>query len=125
MTIYCYSRRTPEGEYLEGPIERVFPMGKAPASITVRNDRWYRDVEAEHRPSSHLTQGAGAWPLKSDAAGLHPSQIPEMEEYMRAQGAPTRWDRETGQAIFESRSHRARALKVMGMHDQDGGYGDG
>lgn len=123
MPTYCYSRRTPEGDYLEKPVERSYPMGKAPHSVRIGNDTWYRDVEAEHRPQAQV--GAGAWPLKSDAAGLHPSQIGEMEDFMKSRGVPTSWDRDTGQAIFESRTHRSKVLKVMGLHDQDGGYGDG
>ena len=68
--------------------------------------------------------GCAAWPMKSDAAGVHPSQAKEFTEHSHNMGVTTEFDKTTGQAVFTSRKHRADYLKTMGMHDRNGGYGD-
>jgi len=81
---------------------------------------WDRDYATEMRtPSS-----CGTWPMKSDGAGVHPSQIGEAMESAAKMGVPTSFDAKTGQAIFESRAHRKKYLKANGMHDRNAGYGD-
>ena len=80
-----------------------------------------RDVVAEHRGG---TSNPGAWPIYSDGAGVHPSQVVEAMEHAANNGVPTRFHPETGQAIFESRGHRKAFLRMRGMHDRSGGYGD-
>jgi len=91
--------------------------------ITVGGKFYYRDYAAEHsgRPSG----GCAAWPQRSDAAGAHPDQCKKFSENSAKMGVPTEFDSKTGQAIFTSRSHRARYLKMAGLHDRNGGYGDG
>lgn len=66
----------------------------------------------------------GNWPMKSDAMGVHPDQIPEVEAHSRKVGVPTHFDRETGQAILTSRDHRFKYARAIGMFDRDAGYGD-
>lgn len=80
-----------------------------------------RDIAAEH---GGFRNTPGAWPMKSDAAGVHPSQAGEAYEESARLGVPTRFDSETGQAIFESRSHRRAFLRAKGMYDRNGGFGD-
>jgi hypothetical protein len=80
-----------------------------------------RDVVSEHRGTSH---SSGTWPLLSDAAGVHPNQVNEAMEHASRNGVPTRFHPETGQAIFESRGHRKAFLRMRGMYDKSGGYGD-
>lgn len=91
--------------------------------ITENGKFYFRDYTAEHsrRPSG----GCAAWPQRSDAAGAHPSQCKEFSENSAKMGVPTEFDSKTGQAIFTSRSHRAQYLKMAGLHDRNGGYGDG
>jgi hypothetical protein len=67
---------------------------------------------------------AGHWPMMSDGAGVHPSQTGEAYAESVKLGVPTQFDRSTGQAIFESRSHRRAFLRAKGMYDRNGGYGD-
>lgn len=66
-----------------------------------------------------------AWPMKSDAAGVHPDQAQEFARDSFKKGVPTEFDKSTGQAIFTSRQHRAKYLKAYGMFDKNGGYSDG
>jgi hypothetical protein len=82
--------------------------------------RWVRDYPAEMgQPAS-----CGTWPMKSDGAGVHPSQIGDAMKAASKMGVPTSFDAKTGQAIFESRAHRKKYLKAHGMHDRNAGYGD-
>lgn len=80
-----------------------------------------RDFCGEH--AGFRTTG-GNWPMRSDAAGVHPSQCGKAYEQSVAMGVPTQFDKETGQAIFENRSQRKAFLAAKGMYDRNGGYGD-
>lgn len=66
----------------------------------------------------------GNWPMKSDAMGVNPDQIAEVEAHSRRVGVPTCFDRETGQAILTSPLHRKRYAKAIGLFDRDAGYSD-
>jgi hypothetical protein len=81
-----------------------------------------RDIVAEQQTNSIYTH-PGNWPMKSDAAGVHPDQIPEAYAKSVKDGVPTQFTKD-GQAIFTSRGHRARYIKTIGMIDRDGGYSD-
>jgi hypothetical protein len=88
----------------------------------VHDGRVYRrSVAAEH---GSFRSAPGNWPMKSDAAGVHPSQVKAAWDESVGMGVPTNFDSDTGQAIFESRSHRKAFLKAKGMYDRSGGYGD-
>ncbi len=91
--------------------------------ITVDGEFYFRDYAAESNPKARAA--GSAWPIKSDAAGVHPSQVGSFQEQTSKMGVPTEFDKSTGQAIFRSRGHRAKYLKAMGIHDRNGGYGDG
>lgn len=91
-------------------------------NIVLDGETWVRDYASEMSGTS--LGGCASWPLKSDAAGVHPSQAKEAMQNASNLGVPTQFDSQTGQAVFESRSHRKAYLKAMGMHDRNGGYGD-
>lgn len=90
--------------------------------IELDGEMYQRDYETEL--SGRPPGGCASWPMKSDAAGVHPSQVKEFTEQSYKMGVGTEFDSSTGQAVFTSRGHRARYLKAMGMHDRNGGYGD-
>lgn len=64
------------------------------------------------------------WPMKCDASGVHPSQIPEARAKAAQAGCPTEFTKD-GRAILTSRKHRAQYHKSIGLHDRNGGYSDG
>lgn len=69
----------------------------------------------------------GAWPKKSYALGVHPSQINEEVAAARAQGIDIDFVREgpnAGDAILPSRAMRKKYSRAKKLHDKDGGYGD-
>lgn len=120
MPTYAY--RDDEGN----PVELFMSVAEMEASekdgILIRDGRTLRrDLEAEHGPARG---GCATWPMKSDAAGVHPSQAGEAHEHSVSIGVPTQFDPRTGQAIFTDRSHRKRYLAARGFIDRNAGYGD-
>ena len=67
--------------------------------------------------------GSTTWPMKSEALACHPDQIPEIMERDRQHGVPTRRDR-TGRPVLTSQAHRQALMKLEGVHDKNGCYGD-
>ncbi len=79
-----------------------------------------RRIDLEH---AGWTPSHSGWPMKCEASGVHPSQIAENQQFLRNHGVPTQFTPD-GRAIYENRSHRARALKALGIHDKSGGYAE-
>jgi hypothetical protein len=122
MPIYVYSNpETGESVELSMTISEMNRRQDKDKSIVHEGVRLVRSIAGEHRGFRNTP---GSWPMKSDAAGVHPSQIREASEEMSRLGVPTRFDSDTGQAIFESRMHRRAFLRAKGMYDRNGGYGD-
>ncbi len=130
MPIYSYSNEI-TGEF----VEQKFPIGTAPESVEIEGKRFFRDRASDMAAnqngfimrsdsSSGTTTGRGAWPMKSDGAGCHPGQIPDMEAHAKSRGVTTQYDQSTGQAIFRDRTHRSKHLKAFDLHDNDAGYSD-
>lgn len=70
---------------------------------------------------------AGGWsrPLLSDALAVHPSQVAEANARNARRGCSVTYDPKDGRAVIPDRAERRKLLKIEGMHDRDGGYGDG
>tara|TARA_Y100000593_G_scaffold91963_1_gene182186 strand:- start:2079 stop:2447 length:369 start_codon:yes stop_codon:yes gene_type:complete len=122
VPVYCY--RNEAGELWEEFSTIAEMESKIDENFSFVDDngvKWTRDFAVEMGVRKN---GCAAWPMKSDAAGVHPSQAQEAYETSRKMGIPTRFDPSTGQAIFESRGHRKQYLKAHGLHDRNGGYGD-
>jgi len=66
---------------------------------------------------------AGAWPMTSDAMGVHPAQAKEYADYLRMKGVPTEINAD-GNPILTSRNHRKRVCAATGQYDRNAGYGD-
>lgn len=64
-------------------------------------------------------------PLMSDGLGCMRSQVPELRETIRKHGIQGAEVTNSGQVRFTSRRARKELLKVRGLVDNDGGYGDG
>jgi hypothetical protein len=122
MPFYVYvDRNTGEKFELMMTISEMMRRQKPDGTIKHDGRTLHRSIAAEHHGVSSTP---GNWPMRSDAAGVHPSQTGEAYSESVKLGVPTRFDPQTGQAIFESRSHRRDFLKAKGMFDRSGGYGD-
>lgn len=123
MPTYCFVN-TDTGERAEF-IWTIKQMESKTKGFTFTDENgavWERDLAMEQGVGSSFS---GNWPMKSDACGVHPKDCTEASKAASAMGVPTNFDSKTGQAIFESRGHRARYMKARGFHDRNGGYGDG
>lgn len=80
-----------------------------------------RLVQVKRKP---LPRSCSAWPMKSDALGVLPEQIPEAMEEARRHGVPTEFDPHTGEAILTSPGHRKRYAEMYGIYDRNGGWSD-
>ena len=123
MPYYCFTNKE-SGETVRKfmSVAEMLKYGEKGLSI---EGVWYeRDIAAEHSRRSSLGAASG-WPMKSDAAGVHPADASKAEQASAKIGVPTEYDRKTGQAIFRDRQHRCNFLRANGMHDKSGGYGDG
>lgn len=122
MPFYNYIDRN-TGEKFELLMTVAEMSAKQSKSGTIVHDGkiLHRDIASEHRGFSGTPSN---WPMLSDSAGVHPSQVGAAFKESVGIGVPTRFHPETGQAIFESRAHRKAFLKAKGMYDRNGGYGD-
>jgi len=113
MPIFVY--RTEDGEEHE---EYFHPSEKTPETIKLPDGtKATFDLGATMRPrGGRLEGGKAAWPKKSNAFGVHPSQVPEQ---MR-RDPKQKFDRKTGEAIFDSPGHMKGCLKRAGFTDLDG-----
>ncbi len=68
---------------------------------------------------------SAADPLLSDGLGCMKSQVPEMRETIKKHGIKGVHVRPNGQLEITSRRGRKELLKVRGLNDADGGFGDG
>ena len=64
------------------------------------------------------------WPMKSDGLAVHPSRIKQQMEYDRKHGIASEYDPVDGRAILKDRGQRRDMMKLAGVHDKHGGYGD-
>lgn len=84
------------------------------------------DMFSECRPpgsAAPSTWGTAA-PIHSLALAVHPSQIPEVMERNKKHGlGHIKYDAE-GQPILTDRGMRRDLMRLEGVHDNEGGYGD-
>ena len=66
------------------------------------------------RQSGQLTAG---WPIHSDAMGVHPKDVAAEAAFVRKAGVPTQFDGK-GRPILESRAHRRKYMKALGVSDK-------
>ncbi len=106
MVVYRY--RTKDGVLAD----RVFQMGKAPASIMINGRRANRDFSTVNVPSS------AGWPmLGCVASGVHPDQAGELRKHFTDHGLSVEVNKD-GDPIYESRKHQEKALACRGMHNK-------
>jgi hypothetical protein len=111
-----YTYRTPEGDLINVTM-RIAEMEKRQDQ-----DGWIvldNGTRAKRVWESCGVPAASAWPKKSVACGVDPSQCQAAEAEARRLGVPTTFDRNSGDAIFTSAVHQHRYLKTHNMVDHD------
>lgn len=113
---YCYACKC------GNKTEKQMPMSEF--SKTIVCDKCERlmgiDLVSQqgHRPNT-----AGAWPMESDAMGVHPAQAKEYSDYLREKGVPTEVNTE-GNPVLTSQHHRKLVCAATDTYDRNAGYGD-
>jgi len=64
-------------------------------------------------------------PLVSEGIGCMRTQVPKMREEIRKHNIKGVRVRDSGQVEITSRRGRRELMEMRGLHDNDGGYGDG
>ncbi len=65
----------------------------------------------------------GRWPLESDAAGVHPSQIPEAMEEAKRRGVRLEFSK-NGSAIFDNPQHQRQVCNALGLFQRNAFFGN-
>ena len=109
-------------ERCEKTMQRVFSIARRKKTVRCPDcGGWAtRNFAAEQAGAA---APCSTWPMRSDAAGVHPDQRQEATEQSVKDGVPTHFDG-LGRAVFTTREHRRRYLRTIGLHDRNGGYGD-
>lgn len=108
MPTYCYENK--HGK----TVDKIFPIGEAPASIQVGTLTYKRSYQAE-RASVPATAG---WPLECPSSGVNVEQAGELREHFSKAGIPTDVS-ERGNPIYRDAKHRKKALASRGLFDKD------
>lgn len=122
MPTYCY-RRDDTGEIEEVDMsfashQRRQKKGRLKLADGVMGTR---DFRAEHT----RTDGTGdrAYPILSDAMGVHPDQVGVAREHAKRHDVQTDFTRD-GRPVLRDRKHRKRYAELIGMFDRNAGHGD-
>ena len=118
---YCY--RCLNGEV----VDVIHRAGEAPDEMMIDNDIVVRDLQAEVAgmhvsvvgSQSRTRQPRNTWPMEPCvASGVHADQSQDLRDHLKANGCPTEVTGD-GDPIYTSASHRKRALKIRGLHDNN------
>lgn len=119
MPVYIYSN-----DDRSLVLERLYPMGKAPASIRADGEKLTIDIALQWKGRDAPKCWDSANGQYSLAGAVHPDQIPEaIVELKHKTGRTYRFD-DKGRPFLPTRAARKDYCKARGIYDKDGGYGD-
>ena len=116
MPIYVYAAA--DGS----KVEHECPWGEAPPAVQAKKKVYDKIVQIICAPAGGIEKpvkgNRRGWPIKSDAAGVNPKQIPVAIAADKRLGVPASYTKD-GRVIFENREHQRRWLKAHGMRNWD------
>jgi hypothetical protein len=115
MPTYCYRRGNGEIVEITMRYAEMLERQSESGEIVHEGETLVRDVEHEHRGAAGSSAG---WPLWSDAAAVHPDDVPKVSESLRRHGVLCEFDR-LGRPKFENAAHRRSVLGRFAMHDRN------
>ena len=120
MPTYCFRCLTCNRVF-----ERVLPIAeREDGQICHCGGPGKRDIVSEQRTVGMPAKG-WATGLVSTSLGVHPEQVPEERERLKKlTGHDIEFTRD-GNPVLRSRAQRRAVMKAVGMHDKEGGFGDG
>jgi len=118
--IYCYHCKNCGRKFEKHkPMQHALRNERCPHC---RSRNTVRDLRAEHLPRPGKVE---RWRnFYSEALAVHPKQIPEARDFLKARGVQDTQFDSWGRPKLVSRKHRKDVCRAFGVHDLDGGYGD-
>ena len=83
-----------------------------------------RDASYDWSGHSFVSTVPANYPMVSTACGVHPDQVKEHMDYLRAAGCGQVDHTKDGDPIFRDKNQRKKAIEALGMYDRNGGYSD-
>lgn len=115
MPTYIYRRGN--GEAVELSMSYAEKCRREKDGVIVHDgESLTRDITAEHIGTIPTSAG---WPIWSDAAAVHPSDVPQTKQMLSSHGVHVEFSSD-GRPKFENAAHRRAALRRLGMHDRNG-----
>ena len=118
-----YRRRLNDEGETEESCRYFLDLGGSKGEVEVTKEEYLA-----HFPDKPLGEFASSadWkePVISEGASVNPNRIKDWEAHCNKHGVPTDFHSEGGRPVIRNRAHRKKLLKLMRLHDQDGGYGD-
>lgn len=108
MPVYCY--KCPECGQIEEAVRTIEGRGDCPECPHCDGVATERAIGEEQG----AVQTEWVEPIYSDAAGVHPDQVPEARNRFKNHEYA-----DDGRMIFRSHAHRRQCLKDIGMFDKD------
>jgi hypothetical protein len=118
----AYEFRTDDGEIVElfmpfAEFDRRVKDGK----LTMNDGR---TATSYFNPQTGISTVPSNYPMTCSAAGVHPGQIKEHMDHLKAKGCGQVNHTSDGDVIFESKGQRRKVCEVLGLYDRNGSYGD-
>lgn len=74
--------------------------------------------------NSKISTVPSCYPMVSTSAGVHPGQIKEHMDHLRAAGCGQVNHTKDGDVIFQDKHQRKKVCEVLGLFDRNGGFSD-
>lgn len=116
-TRHTFAFRTADGELVFRELTTAEFFELDDATIATRSP----DDEVSGAADAPYTARTEAWPIRSEALAVHPSQRAEAEERARRCGVPTSYD-PAGRPILTGPEHRRRLMKLDNAFDRQSYY---
>ncbi len=123
MPIYRY-RREDTNELVEMTMSVAEHARKQKRGGRIRLDDGSYALRDWAPQSVGKTRKPGCWPMRSDAMGVNPDQIPDAVAECNRHGISAEFHSETGQLKLDSPKHRKQHARLRGLRDLNGGYSD-
>lgn len=95
------------------------PDGRDARAVPVEQVRRERGISGSRRVRTRAK-----WPMTSDAAGVHPSQVNELRDHWRRHGITGVDVTRDGSVVWNDAAARKRDCESRGLYDRNGGYSD-
>jgi hypothetical protein len=83
-----------------------------------------REAVYEWQQHNKMRSVPANYPMVCDFVGVHPSQVKEHMDHLRAMGCGQVNHTKDGQVIFEDKTQRRKVCEALGLYDRNGGYSD-